>query len=169
METLVECAREIKRKGISGVLFLIYGDGTERAILEKTVLKEELPVKFKGQIEKKYIPYILSNSSVNIINVMGASINKYGCSWNKLFEYMASGKPIISNLEINYDLIKKYHLGTSKSFGDSREYANEVLRYYYMEEEEYNNMCKNSLQLVSQYDYKILTEMIETICFSVIK
>lgn len=100
---------------------------------------------------------------------MGASINKYGCSWNKLFEYMASGKPIISNLEINYDLIKKYHLGTSKSFGDSREYANEVLRYYYMEEEEYNNMCKNSLQLVSQYDYKILTEMIETICFSVIK
>lgn len=169
LETLVECAREIKRKGISGVLFLIYGDGTERAILEKTVLKEELPVKFKGQIEKKYIPYILSNSSVNIINVMGASINKYGCSWNKLFEYMASGKPIISNLEINYDLIKKYHLGTSKSFGDSREYANEVLRYYYMEEEEYNNMCKNSLQLVSQYDYKILTEMIETICFSVIK
>ena len=100
---------------------------------------------------------------------MGASINKYGCSWNKLFEYMASGKPIVSNLEISYDLIKKYNLGSSKNFKDSEEYAKEVLKYYYMDEEEYVDICENSLNLVKQYDYKKLTEMVERICLNAIK
>lgn len=169
LSTLVECAREIKRRGISNILFLVYGEGTERAMLEKIVKEEKLPVKFKGQIEKKYIPYILSKASINVINVMGASINKYGCSWNKLFEYMASGKPIVSNLEISYDLIRKYNLGSSKNFKDSEEYAKEVLKYYYMDEEEYGDICENSLNLVKQYDYKKLTEMVERICLNAIK
>lgn len=55
---------------------------------------------------------------------------------------MASGKPIVSNLEISYDLIKKYNLGSSKNFKDSEEYAKEVLKYYYMDEEEYVDICE---------------------------
>lgn len=168
LETLVDAAREVKNRGIDDILFLVYGDGTERRMLEKICMEEKLPVKFKGQIAKKYIPYILSRSNLNVINVMGAGINKYGCSWNKLFEYMAGGKPIVSNLAINYDVIKQNKLGSSRSFKNCEEYADEILKYYHMEDKEYDEICQNSLKTVCQYDYKQLTGIVEKICFGVI-
>ena len=54
--------------------------------------KENLKnVKFKGKVEKKYIPYILSKSNLNILNYKQADTWKYGGSQNKQFEYLASG------------------------------------------------------------------------------
>lgn len=169
LETLVDAAREIKKKKISNIVFLIYGDGTERKMLEDECVKEGLPVRFKGQIEKKYIPYILSKSDVNIINVMEASINKYGCSWNKLFEYMASGKPTVSNLEVNYDMVKHYKLGSSRKFENSMEYASEILKYYYMKECEYNEICSNAMKAAENFDYEKLTDKVEKICLGTLR
>lgn len=52
------------------IQFLIYGDGSEKEVLEKRIVDEGLSnVKMKGFINKQFIPYILSKSSVgNLIN-----------------------------------------------------------------------------------------------------
>ncbi len=69
-------------------------------------------VKMKGFVNKKYIPYILSKSSVNILNYSQTQYNwSRGNSSNKLFEYMASGKPMISTVKMGYSIIEKYKCG----------------------------------------------------------
>lgn len=99
---LLDCAAILKKKpGYENVQFLIFGDGSELDTLKKRVGDEHLDnVKLKGFVARKYMPYILNKSSINILNY---SQNEYnwtrGNSSNKLFEYMASGKPIISTVK----------------------------------------------------------------------
>ncbi|MFY9257821.1 MAG: glycosyltransferase, partial [Dethiobacteria bacterium] len=51
------------------IQFLIYGEGSQRKALEKRVEHESLTnVKMKGYVNKQYVPYILSRSSVNVLN-----------------------------------------------------------------------------------------------------
>lgn len=47
------------------IQFLIYGDGNQREMLEKRIADEKLEnVKMKGFVDKEFIPYILSKSTV---------------------------------------------------------------------------------------------------------
>lgn len=111
---LLDAAKEIgKRPGYEDVRFLIFGDGMELPELRIRVEKENLDnVKLKGFVDRKYIPYILSKSSVNMLNYAQDQYNwSRGNSSNKLFEYMASGKPIISTVRMGYSLIRRYGCG----------------------------------------------------------
>lgn len=159
--TLIGAAELLKP--YEDIQILIYGDGTEKDELEEECKKHHLNVRFKGRVEKKYIPYILKNADLNVINVRPAGLNKYGCSWNKLFEYMASGKPILCNLPVAYDLIKKYDLGITEQFADSEAYKNAILGFAKMEREEYLKYCKNQMECKKLFDYKKLTDKLELI------
>ena len=159
--TLVDAARYLKDD--KSIQILIYGDGTEKKKLEEECNANNLNVKFKGRVEKKYIPFILSHSDLNVINVRAAALNKYGCSWNKLFEYMASSKPILCNLPVKYDLIKKYHLGITRRFADGEAYKNAILKFVNMDKKEYEQYCRNSRECGKMFDYKNLATKIEII------
>ena len=63
---------------------------------------------FKGFVEKRYIPYILSKSQINILNLTDNSILKYGGSQNKLFEYMQSGKPILAGESNPFSIVNEF-------------------------------------------------------------
>lgn len=142
------------------IKFLIYGDGNQRQELEIYCRDNSLNnVLFKDKfIEIKYIPYILSRSSLNILNYQPNSIFKYGGSQSKLFQYMASGKPICSNISMGYCPIRKYNLGISKEFSSAREYANTIKSFFLMPQKSYNKICSNSRRLAEYYDYQKLTE-----------
>lgn len=167
--TLIEAAEVLKKRGIDDIQILIYGEGTEKEELEQICAEKGLNVKFKGKVEKKYIPYVLSKADLNLVNVRKSGVNRYGCSWNKLFEYMASGKPILSNLPVSYDLIRKFRLGTAKDFSSPEEYADEILRYKNMDKEEYNQYCINEKELVQTYDYQKLKDKLYRILQGTVK
>lgn len=162
LEDIVDVAILINKKGINNIQFLIYGDGTEKVALEEKCKKMNLPVIFKGRVEKKYVPYILSHSDLNLINLRKNNLVKYGSSWNKLFEYMAAGKPIFCNAPANYDLIRKYNLGESREV-DDEQYAEAILKFANMDKKEYMAYIERFKQVKGEYDYKKLSEKIEVI------
>lgn len=161
LRQLIDAAEILK--GINPIQFLIYGDGVDRNFLEQHCKDLGLNnVKFKQKwVELKYIPYILSKSSLNILNYKKSSITKYGGSQSKSFQYMASGKPICSNVSMGYCPITKYNLGISKEFKTSQEYANAILSFYNMKQSEYEAICNNSRNAALNYDYKKLTSDFE--------
>lgn len=149
----------VKLKEYNNIQFLIYGQGNQVEELKKRIRDEGLKnVKMKGYVSKDYIPYILSKSSVNILNYSQEKYNwSRGNSSNKLFEYMASGKPIISTVKMGYCPLQKYSCGLSID-GDSRKELSEtILEIYNMENKEYQCMCKNALKAANDFDYTELT------------
>lgn len=164
ISALIEAAKILSEKG-DNIKILIFGDGNEKDKLEDRIKEYGLDnIAFKGKVEKKYIASILSRSNLNIVNVAHSeSLSKYGSSWNKLFEYMASGKPILSNNPVNYDLIKEYNFGISKAMDTPEEYAQSILFVSEMPKENYEKMCYNALSEVEKFDYKNLIKQVEEI------
>lgn len=161
LRQLVDAAEILKDN--DQIQFLIYGDGDDRAFLENHCNELGLKnVKFKQKwVELKYIPYILSRSSLNILNYMKSPIARYGGSQSKSFQYMASGKPICANLNMAFCPITKYKLGISSEFETAQEYASAILSFYKMNPSEYNVLCKNARNAAFNYDYRKLTSEFE--------
>src|SRR5699024_9290890 len=64
---ILDAAYQLKE--YKDIQFLIYGEGNQKQMLENRVVEEGLSnVKIKGFVNKRYIPYILTKSSVNILN-----------------------------------------------------------------------------------------------------
>ncbi len=141
------------------IQFLIYGDGNQKEMLERRIADESLSnVKMKGYVNKKYIPYILSKSSVNILNYSQTQYNwARGNSSNKLFEYMASGKPIISTVKMGYSIIDRYKCGIELENATGEDLANAVLKIKNMSKEEYHELGQNAKKGVLDFDFRILT------------
>ena len=158
VKSIVDAAVEIRKLGVENIKFLIYGDGSDRASLEQYCNDNGIDnVVFKGFVDKKYIPYILSKSDLNIIHFEQNKIKKYGASLNKMFEYFASGKPTLSDCEFGYDLIEKYKCGVVIDRADAKRMAKEIIRIKELNVAQYNMLCINALNAAKDYDFEHLS------------
>lgn len=158
---LLDAAKIIEEKGFTDIIFIIYGDGDDRKNLEERIVEEGIKnVYIKGHINKKYIPYVLSKSSINILNYMQSGIWKRGNSSNKLFEYMASGKPVLSTIKMNYCILEKYKCGESVDCYTADAIADKIIEFYKMDKITYQEYCKNSTIGANDFDWKLLTDRV---------
>jgi len=157
VEIILDAAKILKDH--HEIQFLIYGDGNQREALEKRVSEEKIEnVKMKGFVSKKLIPYILSKSSLNVLNYSQTKYNwMRGNSSNKLFEYMASGKPVISSVKMGYSILEKYNCGLELENASAQDLADGILKVRNMSEEEYKKMGDDAKKGAEDFDYKVLT------------
>ncbi len=157
VEQLVKAAEILKER--KDVEFLIYGDGDDREPLIQYCTEHQLAnVKFKDKwIDPKYVPFVLSQSYVSVLNYT-ASFGKYGISSSKMFQYLASGKPIVCNVEIMYSPIEKYQIGISRNMTSAQDYANAILSIINLSEKEYAAMCERARNAAKEFDYPYLTK-----------
>lgn len=163
LELIVNVARKIKNIDPK-IKFLIWGDGTEKEFLERKVQELNLDnISFKGKVEKRYIPYILSKADVNLMQGNFVDLFRYGCSPNKLFDYFAAGRPILSTIESYHDLVRYYKAGIAKATNDDEEVKKMILELYQMPEEERENMGNNAKKCIQEYNYHFLTNKLEKV------
>ncbi len=167
---LLDAAKLIqKRLGCEDVRFLIFGDGAELPKLRERVKREHIDnVKLKGFVDRRHIPFILGRSSVNILNYSQSQYNwSRGNSSNKLFEYMASGKPVISTVRMGYDLIERYRCGISLEEDTPECLAEAVLAIRGMDPGSYHALCAASRRAAADFDFGVLTEKLIKVIESV--
>lgn len=154
---ILDAAKLLKEE--KNIQFLIYGDGNQLESLRNRLINEDITnVKMKGYVDKKYMPYVLSKSSINILNYSQSKYNwSRGNSSNKLFEYMASGKPIISTVKMGYSPIEKYDCGVSLEEDTPEALAEAVLRIYNMSPDRFNEIGENAKNGAKDFDYIELT------------
>ncbi len=161
---LVDAAKMLSDMNVDDVSIIIYGNGTEKEELEARVRDYGLDnIVFRGRVEKKYVAGILKRSDLNVFVGKGDSMNKYGLSLNKLFDYMASGKPILTNITSGYDNIIKYDCGKVVPKNDVQAIAKGILEFKNMKHKDYERYCKNALMASKNFDYNILSDKIKNI------
>ncbi len=156
---IVQAAEVICRMELKDIVFIIYGDGPEKEVLEQYCLDNNVDnIIFKGRVEKKYIPYVLSKSDLNIFHFKQSVLKRYGASLNKMFEYFASGKPTLADCEFRYDLIKKYNAGLVLDMATPEELAGGIIQVKNFERNKYDLYCENAKKAASDYDFKKLVK-----------
>ena len=164
LKYLIKSAEKINEYGMYNIKFILFGDGYQKEELERYIKDNNIGnVIFKGKVKKYYIPNILSKSDLNIFTGKHIYLYKYGLSLNKMFEYFASGKPTISNIECGYDLLEKYKCGITVKGGSAEAIADGVLKFYNMTKAEYNEYCENALKAAKDFDFNNLTDKLEKV------
>lgn len=95
MRSLVEAARICKMQNLR-VAFVSIGKGTELENLKNLSNIYELDnIMFLGAYPKSAVPGFLKAVDALIVNAMDLSVQRFGTSYNRIFEYLAAEKPII--------------------------------------------------------------------------
>lgn len=153
---LLDAAKAVKDPRVR---FLIWGDGDERPMLEQRVKDENIGnVVFKGRVEKKFVPSIVSRADVNYIDPFSDSVSKYGISSNKLFEYFAAGKPILVQARERYNPVKTYHAGICLQSLTATDLAAQIDAFAQMDEAGYQGYCVGASAAAKEFDFKKLTD-----------
>lgn len=154
---LVEAAELLQN--YSEIQILVYGGGEILPSLQTYCDEKKLTnVILKGRVDKKYIPYVLGRSSVNILNCEDSPIYRFGTSQNKLFEYIASGNPIISGQYTGPSIIEEYGIGISRKMDSVQEVAKAIL------EVKSSNYPPEAFKLaVQNYSFYTLTQKLITV------
>ncbi len=160
LDVLVETAKVLQERGNEKVAILVYGYGNQEEQLKKMVADYGLKnIKFKGKLDFEYGLNVLSRGNLNIFTFRDSPLWKYGVSPNKLFMYFASGKPVLSMIKPNYDLVEGKKAGVSVE-NNPNVVADAIERFCKMGKDEYDSYCRNARATAEEYDYKNLVQVL---------
>ena len=158
LSRLIYAAHILQKNTTNRMIFLIYGDGDKKEELQRLVREMEITnVRFKGRVEKQYIPFILSKCDLAYNEEGQLGLFNYGSSPNKLFDYLAAGLPILSISSHKYKIENVFNCTVAAADDSSNSIAEAILEAYQSDLSEYR---KNALFAASQFDYKYLTEQL---------
>jgi glycosyltransferase involved in cell wall biosynthesis len=97
VDMMVEAARELRDRGAGDVVLVFVGEGPEKARCERLAHEYGLAnVLFWPPVPKRSVPAVLDALDVMLFCLRDIPVFKYGLSSNKLFDYLASGRPVIA-------------------------------------------------------------------------
>ncbi|MCR5185113.1 MAG: glycosyltransferase family 4 protein [Bacilli bacterium] len=169
VDFIIEAAELLKNN--ESIVFCIAGSGSLLEDMKKLVEEKKLTnVKFTGYLDKKFVPSFLSQMDLNILVYSNSMYNwSRGNSSNKLFEYMASGKPIISTVKMGYSLINRYKCGIELDEYTPKNLAEAVEMFKKMNKQEYSEYCNNAKKASKDFDFDKLSSTYLSIIDKVIK
>jgi glycosyltransferase involved in cell wall biosynthesis len=158
LDVILDAASIIQKQGNSEVEFVLIGDGPEKTRLKAYCKDLELAnVEFCSPVAKDEVPIVLAQSDVLVFPLKEIEVFKYGISSNKLFDYLASGKPIVFSCEAANNIVDRVKSGVSVPPEDPQALADAIIRLYSVPPEERQAMGARGRAHVEQhYDTKVL-------------
>lgn len=152
---LLDVAKLVKNPKVK---FLIWGDGDERTALEQRVKDENITnVVFKGYVEKKYVPSIVSQADLNIAHNTPSPLFRFGISFNKMFDYLAAGKPVLSDFPCKYNPAVQMGAGVDVSEPTAENIVQQISQLAEMDTHQHAAYCENAARAAQEYDFRTLT------------
>lgn len=164
MDTIIGAAREVAAAGADRICFLLFGQGTEVERLKSETAEMGLDnVHFMGQQPYSLIPALLRGCHLNIVAMKNIDLYQYGISLNKLYVYLASGKPIVFSGKVANDLVREARAGISVPPEDSKAVAQAIMAIMADEDMAWEMGLRGRRLAEEEYDIPILTNKLENL------
>lgn len=149
---IVDAAKLIK---IPNIRFVIFGAGDQLEPLKQRLIDENITnMVFKGRVNKQFIPSVDARADVNLVHWEMNPLLRVGESYNKAFEYFASGKPVFYTIRPGYSIVEKFHCGLLTEGFTPQDIANGIEKIAAMSDEEKQEMARNARKAAEFYDFK---------------
>jgi len=160
LDSVLEAAKVLKKKGRDDIIVLFIGDGKLKADLEIKAEKENLKnCIFKNPIPKTQLIQVLKQADIGLMILANVPAFYYGTSPNKFFDYIACGLPVLNNYPgWLANLINDYNCGLAVNPDDPEAFADALIEMV-DQPELLKKMGLNSRALAeSQFERDILAE-----------
>jgi glycosyltransferase involved in cell wall biosynthesis len=152
VDTLVEAARTLRDRGVLDIAFVFVGDGHQKERSRQFADHHDLRnVLFWQSLPKRSIPAVLDSLDVTLFSLHDISIYKYGLSCNKLFDYLASGRPVVSACAIEDTPVSASGGGICVASESPEEIADALVKLASMGEAERHAMGERGRHWVYQH------------------
>jgi glycosyltransferase involved in cell wall biosynthesis len=98
VDVLVRAAAVLRDRGVGDIALVLVGDGPDKQrcerLAEALALGED-SILFASPVPKREVPALLEALDVTLFPLRDVPVFRYGLSSNKLFDYLASGRPVI--------------------------------------------------------------------------
>jgi glycosyltransferase involved in cell wall biosynthesis len=163
LQTLLSAAKSIQEKQLP-IAFEIIGSGEKQKELAQ--FKNQLglqDVVFREPVKKEMIPSVLAAADALWIGSRKVeNLYKYGFSFNKLFEYLAAGKPILFSIDAAYNPVKEAGAGLTVPPEDPEALANAIIQLYDMPMAERIKMGQKGTAYAKEfYDFEKLADQFD--------
>ena len=105
---------------------VLVGDGPERPELERQA-RNVAAVAIARPVPKRWVPDVLRAADAGIVHATANPVYRYGISFNKLFEYLAAGLPVLFACDSAYDPVAIAGAGISLHPNDAESLARAFL------------------------------------------
>jgi len=152
LDVVIEAARLLQESGLDRVHFLLVGGGPEKERLVERVQALALSnLSFYKPVPKKAISRLLEAFDVAVISMKDSNLYKYGVSLNKLYDYLACGRPVIWAADSANDPVAEARCGITVPPEDPAAMAEAIDRISSLSDEERRNMGLKGYEYVMKY------------------
>jgi len=164
LETVIDAACLLAKKS-ANIHFFLIGDGSEKKKLIKKAQEKSVDnITFLDPVPKSQIPAILQQSDLLMFCLRDLDIYKYGISLNKMYDYFASGKPIIMSGDAINGVIHEAGAGITVEPENPEALAQGILKIEKMTLAEREKLGANGRTYVEKYhNTKVLGDILEKI------
>lgn len=153
---LLDAAKKVEDQKVR---FLVWGDGDELPALKERVKAENISnVIFKGRVDKSYVPSIVSRADLNIAHNTPSPLFRFGISFNKLFDYLAAGKPVLSDFPCGHNPAVVWDAGTEVNEPSAENIADAIMKFVDMDKKQIKHYSDNALAAAEEYSFGALTK-----------
>ncbi len=152
LDVTIEAAKIVKEMGFGEIHFVFMGDGPEKTKLIALAKEFGLTnVEFRDPVPKKDVHNALREADAFLFNLEDVAVFKYGISPNKLFDYMITGKPVITSVEAKGNPVEKARCGLIVPPRDPKALAEALIKIYRMSPDEREEMGHRGQEYVKEH------------------
>lgn len=158
VDCIVQAAKILRDWGDGKFYFTIIGDGHSRNDIAKYVSDNKLDsIKIWNPVVRKLVPRLLKNADFGILCLHNNPIYRYGVNLNKLYDYMATGLPVVFSANVRNNLVEQYKTGITVPPSDPDAIATALQKLSSMSSEERLIMGERGRSAIDKdYDVKKL-------------
>ena len=160
VDCIVKAAKILRDHGENKFHFTIIGDGHTRNDIIQYVSDNNLDsVKVWSPIVRKSVPMVLKSADIGILCLHNNPIYRYGVNLNKLYDYMATGLPVVFSANVRNNLVEEYKTGITVPPSDPDSIASALNKLSSMSVEERQIMGERGRRAIAEdYDVKKLAK-----------
>jgi len=163
LDVLLDSAKIVQDMRHPEIRFVLMGDGPEKPRLMALAQKMELTnLEFRDPVPKTAISEVLSEADTTVFILRDIPLYKYGISLNKLFDYLALGRPLILAGSPSNNAVDDAHCGITVPPKDPQALAEAIISLSEMSVQEREEMGRRGRQYVARHhDISVLAERLE--------
>ncbi len=147
--TLVKSAVELKYR--NDIHFVLVGKGPELPSYEKVIKDNNLSnITILPSVPKKLIPAVNKHFDIAHLGGLHSVLHKYGTSYNKMTDYMLSGKPIVQSVDEPGSVLERVGCGIRVEAENAKAVADAIVKLADMTEDERTAMGKKGKEYVEK-------------------
>jgi glycosyltransferase involved in cell wall biosynthesis len=166
LSILVDVAEKLQDK--ADIFIRIIGEGAEKVNLkEKIKLKNLKNIVVEDSVAKVEVYDVLYDCDLLYVGLKDSPLYRFGISMNKIYDYMASGRPILFSSKARNNPIEDAKCGLTVNPDNAEIVYESILKIYSLSSKERNELGKNGYEYAKiHFSIKVLVDKLETLLYN---